>query len=129
MTPNSNAQSIAKLSSAAGTGDPASGAVASAAESAVKKLASAAAAANTTLAGLGAGIAAAASNTTAENAYIGQVERTGLPVQTFFRPTFTVPAPVMPILNGNDADVTVTVVINANAGTQGWLLNDLRFGS
>jgi hypothetical protein len=63
------------------------------------------------------------------NAYLGQVELTNLPVQTFLRPTFTVPASVLPVFNGNYTDVTITIVINVNPGTQGWLLNDLHFGT
>ena len=34
----------------------------------------------------------------------------------------------MPILTGDRTDVTITIAINVNGGTQGWLLNDLRFG-
>jgi hypothetical protein len=63
------------------------------------------------------------------NAYLGQVELTNQPVQTFVRPTFNVPANVLSVLNGNYTDVTVTIVINVNPGTQGWLLNDLHFGT
>jgi len=48
---------------------------------------------------------------------------------SFVRQQFTIPSAALPAITGNHADVTVTIVINANAGTSGWLLNDLRFGS
>ncbi|HJX54306.1 MAG TPA: hypothetical protein VJ801_16180, partial [Polyangia bacterium] len=63
------------------------------------------------------------------NAYLGQIELTNLAVQTFLRPTFNVPAVVQSVLNGNYSDVVVTIVLNVNAGTQGWLVNDLHFGT
>ena len=59
---------------------------------------------------------------------LGEMELTGQPLQTFIRPSFTVPASAMPALTGDRNDVTITITINVNAGTQGWLLNDLRFG-
>ena len=62
------------------------------------------------------------------NVYLGQIELTGQPLQTFIRPTFTVPPEAMSILTDNRNDVTITITINVNGGTQGWLLNDLRFG-
>ena len=63
------------------------------------------------------------------NVYLGQVELTNQPLQTFIRPTFTVPASALQGLTTNHTDVKITIVINVNGGTQGWLLNDLRFGS
>ena len=63
------------------------------------------------------------------NAYIGQVMLTGLAEETFVRPTFAVPSSVINALVTNHSDVTVTIVLNVNAGTSGWLLSDLRFGT
>jgi hypothetical protein len=34
----------------------------------------------------------------------------------------------MTILTGDRTDVKLTIAINANPGTQGWLLNDMKFG-
>ena len=62
------------------------------------------------------------------NVYLGEVSLTGQPLQTFIRPSFTVPASAIPMLTGDRNDVTITIAINVNGGTQGWLLNDLRFG-
>ena len=62
------------------------------------------------------------------NVHLGNVELTGQPLQTFLRPTFTVPAQAMPALTGAATDVTVTITLNVNGGTQGWLLNDMTFG-
>jgi hypothetical protein len=61
-------------------------------------------------------------------AFLGQAELTPAPVQTFVRPTFTVPSYARHALTGNYTDVRITIVLNVNFGTQGWLLNDLRFG-
>jgi hypothetical protein len=60
------------------------------------------------------------------NQYLGQMELTNQPLQTFIRPTFTIPAVAAPALAGDHNDVQLTIVVNVNAGTQGWLLNDLR---
>ena len=62
------------------------------------------------------------------NVHLGNVELTGQPLQTFIRPTFTVPTQAMPALTGAATDVTVTITLNVNGGTQGWLLNDMKFG-
>jgi hypothetical protein len=62
------------------------------------------------------------------NVPLGNVELTGQPLQTFIRPTFTVPSSAMAALTGAATDVTITISLNVNAGTQGWLLNDLKFG-
>jgi hypothetical protein len=62
------------------------------------------------------------------NAYLGQDELTGQPQQQFVTEHFSVPAYAMTALTGGANDVTLTIVLNVNNGTQPWLLSDVRFG-
>jgi hypothetical protein len=62
------------------------------------------------------------------NAYLGQVELTPLPRGEFVRLGYTIPAYALPALTGEHADVSFTIVLNVNAGTSGWLLDDLVIG-
>jgi hypothetical protein len=62
------------------------------------------------------------------NAYLGQVELTGQPVQQFVTQRFSVPSYAMGALTGNHSDVTITIVLNVNGGTVPWLLSNVRFG-
>ncbi len=62
------------------------------------------------------------------NAYLGQVQLTGLPQGSFQRMEFAVPDYALPALTGNNADVTFTIVLNVNPGPGGWLVDDLRIG-
>jgi hypothetical protein len=62
------------------------------------------------------------------NAYLGQVELTGLPQGAFQRLNFTIPDYALHALTEDHNDVTFTIVLNVNAGTTGWLVDDLRIG-
>jgi hypothetical protein len=63
------------------------------------------------------------------NAYMGQVELTGLPQGQFDRLEFNIPGYALPALAQDNTDVTFTIVLNVNAGTSGWLVDDLQIGS
>jgi FG-GAP repeat len=63
------------------------------------------------------------------NAYMGQVELTGLPQGQFDRLEFTIPSNALPALSADNPDVSFTIVLNVNGGTTGWLIDDLQIGS
>lgn len=63
------------------------------------------------------------------NAYMGQVELTPLPRGQYVRLNFTVPPEALHVITGDREDVTFTIVLNVNAGTSGWLLDDLQIGN
>jgi hypothetical protein len=62
------------------------------------------------------------------SAYMGQVELTPLPKGEFVRLGYTIPAYALHALTGNHEDVSFTIVLNVNAGTTGWLVDDLVLG-
>jgi hypothetical protein len=62
------------------------------------------------------------------NAYMGQVDLTPLPQGQFNRLAFTIPDYALPALKLDNPDVSFTIVLNVNPGTNGWLLDDLRIG-
>jgi hypothetical protein len=62
------------------------------------------------------------------NAYMGQVELTPLPRGQFVRLNFVVPAEALHALTEDHPDVSFTLVLNVNAGTSGWLVDDLVIG-
>jgi hypothetical protein len=62
------------------------------------------------------------------NAPLGEVNLTGLPEGRFNRIEFTIPSYAMPAITGDNSDVTFTIVLNVNAGTSGWLVDDLEIG-
>jgi hypothetical protein len=63
------------------------------------------------------------------NQPLGEVNLTGLPEGQFTRIEFTVPSFALPALTQDNPDVTFTIVLNVNAGTSGWLVDDLQIGS
>jgi FG-GAP repeat protein len=63
------------------------------------------------------------------NQPLGEVDLTGLPEGQFNRIEFTIPSYALPALTQDNPDVTFTIVLNVNAGTSGWLVDDLRIGS
>jgi hypothetical protein len=63
------------------------------------------------------------------NAYMGQVELTPLPEGQFVRLGFTIPDYALHALTENHPDVSFTIVLNVNAGTSGWLVDDLSIGN
>jgi hypothetical protein len=63
------------------------------------------------------------------NQPLGEVNLTGLPEAQFNRIEFTIPGNALPALTQDNPDVTFTIVLNVNAGTSGWLVDDLRIGS
>ena len=62
------------------------------------------------------------------NAYMGQVELTPLSKAQFNRLGFTIPDYALPAITLDHPDVSFTIVLNVNAGTSGWLVDDLRIG-
>jgi hypothetical protein len=62
------------------------------------------------------------------NAYLGQVDLTPLPRGQFVRVGFTIPSFALHALTEDHPDVSFTIVLNVNAGTAGWLLDDLEIG-
>jgi hypothetical protein len=50
------------------------------------------------------------------------------PEGQFNRIEFTIPSSALPPITGDNADVTFTIVLNVNAGTSGWLVDDLEIG-
>lgn len=62
------------------------------------------------------------------NVPLGEVNLTGLPEGQFNRIGFTIPSNALPAITGDNPDVTFTIVLNVNAGTTGWLIDDLEIG-
>ena len=62
------------------------------------------------------------------NQFVGQDMLTGQQIGAFNTESFTIPPQVLPALQGNFTDVTITIVLNVNSGTSGWLLSNLTFG-
>lgn len=62
------------------------------------------------------------------NAPLGEVNLTGLPEGQYNRIEFTIPSYALPAITGDNPDVTFTIVLNVNAGTSGWLVDDLEIG-
>jgi hypothetical protein len=62
------------------------------------------------------------------NAYMGQIELTPLPKDQFVRLAFSVPDYALHALTEDHGDVSFTIVLNVNAGTSGWLVDDLTIG-
>jgi hypothetical protein len=62
------------------------------------------------------------------NAPMGEINLTGLPPGQFDRLEFTIPSYALPAITGNNSDVSFTIVLNVNAGTTGWLIDDLEIG-
>lgn len=62
------------------------------------------------------------------NAYLDRDELTGQPQQQFVTERFSVLAYAMTALKGDAKDVTLTIVLDVNNGTQAWLFSDVRFG-
>jgi hypothetical protein len=63
------------------------------------------------------------------NQPLGEVNLTGLPEGQFNRIGFTIPSYALPAITGDNPDVTFTIVLNINAGTSGWLVDDLQIGN
>jgi len=63
------------------------------------------------------------------NQPLGEVNLTGLPEGQFNRIEFTIPDNALPAIAGDNPDVTFTIVLNVNAGTSGWLVDDLQIGN
>jgi hypothetical protein len=61
------------------------------------------------------------------NAYIGQVELTGLPIGAFSSLSFTLPAGVRTALAGGFNDCSIKLALNVNQTGQLWFLDNLRF--
>ena len=56
------------------------------------------------------------------------LELTPLAKGQFVRLGYTIPDYARHVLTGNHSDVTFTIVLNVNAGTTGWLVDDLVLG-
>jgi hypothetical protein len=64
------------------------------------------------------------------NAYVGQEQLTGLPLNTFNRAEFTVPADVLTALRGTYDDLQFSVALNVPSGSVGsYLLDNLNVGT
>ncbi len=63
------------------------------------------------------------------NAYVGQVELTGMPLGVWRTIQFDIPAEIRSRLRAQDSDLTVTVVLNVPSDAPGdYLVDNLRFG-
>jgi hypothetical protein len=61
------------------------------------------------------------------NAYLGQVELTGKPVNAFSTLTYTLPPAVVQVLSQPRNDCTVSIAVNTNATAEPPVLDNLRF--
>jgi hypothetical protein len=61
--------------------------------------------------------------------YIGQLELTGLPTNTWRTVSLALPAQVLTALKSNRNDFSIQIAINAPSAVQGFALDNVRFGN
>lgn len=61
--------------------------------------------------------------------YIGQLELTGLPTNAWRTVSLALPAQVLTALKSNRNDFSIQIAINAPSATQGFALDNVRFGN